>query len=536
MTEAPQQPADVSQISQYPFDIVGCADKDIKLWENQTAYLRWLQENYDKYDVLVCASPVGTGKSRMASTTATWMEANGLGKVTMLAMSRMLQDQYGDVFHWLPVLKGADNYPCQEHAKDGTCAKTKRLAKNYCPAACTYRAAFGRATGSATAILNPWNYEAIGSKIRDFFRENLVIDEAHGLVGYLFGSCEYRVWRHIIPWGDGDDVTKPDVVLEILKRALIKWADQLAQAHLVHNDYAIKEADEEIGKLNRAIGALTVFGDDVLISIKNEVFHGKTSDEWHMKFDDVIHIKPKRIDKIAHRMWPSEVKKIILMSATIGPDIIEELGLKDRKVAYFECESPIPVKQRRCVYWPVANMAYKQREQSLPKLAAAILKTAERFPNQKGFIHCTYDVAKKLSNMLSASDQFGRFIFHDKRSKRDQYDDFRSSKEPKIMVGSGMSEGIDLAGDAARWQIITMVTYPSLQDDVNKWRMNAQKPKWLAEACRTIQQQYGRVCRGPNDEGITIILDQQFYNLYCQTRHQGVWPKWFLDATEGLPK
>jgi hypothetical protein len=516
-------------------DILECADTDIILWEHQKQFLSWYQANYDKYDFFVCQIPVGGGKSRVATAVASWCAANGLGSTTIICMTKMLQDQYGDTFQWLPVLKGADNYPCTDFDPKGTCGNTRRYTGKYCEGRCNYRAAMDRACASETAILNPWNYEALGSMPENpnkFYRPNLVIDEAHGLVGYLFGSCEYKIWRHIISWKDTDDLTDNKVIIEILGRALSRQAVLKAEAELTQNGQQIKECEEEIERLHRAIGALTSFGDDILVSLKEEVYHGKPSDTNHLQMRQCIHVKPRHVDKIASRLWPTGVQKVLFMSATIGPEIIEEFGIDPSRVGYFECDSPIPKENRRCVYWPIADMSYKKRQASMEAIITAVLKTANRFPDQKGFIHATYDVARQLKNSLSGNS---RFIFHDKYSKKDEYKRFRDSKHPLIMVGSGMSEGIDLAGDAARWQIITVVQFPSLADDVNKWRMMNEKTRWLAETCRIIQQQYGRVCRGPSDHGITIILDQQFWNLLKQTKGLGVWPKWFMEALE-MPK
>lgn len=516
-------------------DILECADKDIALWDHQKNFLSWYQANYNKYDFFVCQVPVGGGKSRIATAVSTWHDANGLGKTTIICMTKMLQDQYGDTFQWLPTLKGADNYRCHEFGsatQAGTCGNTRRHAKKYCEGGCAYRSAKDRAVAASTAILNPWNYEALADPENgvDFYRANIIVDEAHGLVGYLFGSCEYKIWRHITSWKDTDDLTKNEVIIEILQRELSRQAHLKAEGEMTSNSAQIKECEEEIEKLNRAIGALSNLGNDVLISVKEEIYlSNKADDENNHQLRQVIHIKPKHVDKIASRLWPDQVRKVLFMSATIGPEIIKEFGIDPARVGYFECDSPIPKANRRCIYWPVADMSFRKRQASMETIIGAILKTANRFPDQKGFIHATYDVAKKLKNSLSGNP---RFIFHDKYSKKDDYRRFRDSKQPLIMVGSGMSEGIDLAGDAARWQIITVVQYPSLADDVNKWRMQNEKHKWLAETCRTIQQQYGRVCRGPNDHGMTIILDQQFWNLLKQTKGLNIWPKWFMEALE----
>jgi Rad3-related DNA helicase len=86
-----------------------------------------------------------------------------------------------------------------------------------------------------------------------------------------------------------------------------------------------------------------------------------------------------------------------------------------------------------------------------------------------------------------------------------------------------MSEGIDLAYDTARWQVITQVPFLSLADSAIAAKAKRQ-PEWYAwEAVKTMIQMIGRVCRAPDDYGRTDIIDAQFPAFYRRT--ESLWPQ-----------
>ena len=121
-------------------------------------------------------------------------------------------------------------------------------------------------------------------------------------------------------------------------------------------------------------------------------------------------------------------------------------------------------------------------------------------------------------------------MWHDKDDKEEQYKRFRKSTEPRVLVGCGLSEGIDLVEDAGRFQIIGKVPYPSLADNFMKHILQKDKMnhtnvyQWMT--IRTIIQAYGRISRTETDYGKTYILDISFLALLKQYKH--LFPAWFL--------
>lgn len=100
------------------------------------------------------------------------------------------------------------------------------------------------------------------------------------------------------------------------------------------------------------------------------------------------------------------------------------------------------------------------------------------------------------------------------------------------MVGSGMYEGLDLAGDSGRWQVITKVPYPSLEDPVTRYLMEQDEEYYHWETIKQLLQASGRICRKLDDYGVTYVVDSSFRRLYTQS--QELFPQYWKDSLIGL--
>jgi Rad3-related DNA helicase len=169
-------------------------------------------------------------------------------------------------------------------------------------------------------------------------------------------------------------------------------------------------------------------------------------------------------------------------------------------------------------------MSYKYQDVSVPIMAKYLLTLLDKHPDEKGLIHVPYQLAVKLRPHLKHK----RLMWHDNKDKDEAYKAFRATTQPAVLVASGMAEGVDLPYDAGRWQAIIKIQYPSLADNLMKYFMNSE-PSWYAWlSVRTLVQQCGRICRGPDDYGVTYILDVAFENLLRYNKR--LMPKYFLDA------
>ena len=126
--------------------------------------------------------------------------------------------------------------------------------------------------------------------------------------------------------------------------------------------------------------------------------------------------------------------------------------------------------------------------------------------NLKGIIHTANG---DLASYLARAAVRGCQIYTNSTANRGQvFDAFRAANPPAVLISPSISYGEDFPGDHARWQAIAKVPYPPLGDPWVKAKM-AFDPTWYhRQAAQGIVQAAGRVVRGPDDTGLTYILDQ----------------------------
>jgi Rad3-related DNA helicase len=118
-------------------------------------------------------------------------------------------------------------------------------------------------------------------------------------------------------------------------------------------------------------------------------------------------------------------------------------------------------------------------------------------------------------------------MYHTKDNKAKQFEKWTAS-EDGVFIGAGMTEGINLKGKLASWQIVTKCPFPSLADPAIRAKKDLDEKWYVWVTIRDVLQAYGRVCRGPEDYGKTFIVDSAFTTLY--NKHRELFPKWFKEA------
>ena len=114
------------------------------------------------------------------------------------------------------------------------------------------------------------------------------------------------------------------------------------------------------------------------------------------------------------------------------------------------------------------------------------------------------------------------------------YRKFRESRpeDGAVLVACGMYEGVDLAEDAGRFQVIAKVPWPSLADRAIRYRSDTDPEWYIWNTLKDVIQACGRICRGPTDWGDTIILDGSMDRLLTSAAEYGIIPTWFQAALE----
>lgn len=463
----------------------------------QVDVLTQLEREWGPRRAFVVEMPVGAGKSHVAATLAAWAASWDV-PATVVTPDSLLQRQYERDFPKLASVWGGDEYRCLTYRS--TCAETRKRKKGVnCPD-CPHARAIGLARSGCQRLMHHYTYLGTAPKGQRKqalvgYPKLLIIDEAHGLEDKL--HTEVKLWRARHHW-PRELATVEDFVA---------WVDRSKNLPFAWERGAAK---------------------NILLAKGRKAFLGKKRDVNRGKDDDVLTVAPLTPRHNKPFLWPKTVQNVVLLSATPG-DVARNIGLD----LYFDVRlissgSPIPPTNRPFYYTPITRMSHATRELGLRDLAEWVTALLAQHP-ASGIVHTTYADAADLRRYLTHP----RLLWHDRGNKAQIYEQFtRAAGSGRVLVASGMAEGVDLVGDLARWQVLTKVPYPSLEDPFVAAKAEADPAWYSRKAVTAVLQAYGRVCRGPKDHGATYMCDSKFRELYRNCRY--MFPNWFQDALRGL--
>lgn len=124
----------------------------------------------------------------------------------------------------------------------------------------------------------------------------------------------------------------------------------------------------------------------------------------------------------------------------------------------------------------------------------------------------------KIANYLKKELRSKRILTHDSTNRDEILNKHLTSTEPTVLLSPSMTEGVDLKGDASRFQVIVKVPYPYLGDPIVRKRMNKNEKWYPMQTAMTIVQAYGRSIRSAEDHAVTYILDSDWKRFYGQNK------------------
>lgn len=468
----------------------------------QASLLRQLQESWDKADVFVLDAPVAFGKTLVGMTIARWA-----GKAHIALPNNMLVEQTKQSFPGVACLERKDSYRCTSYRESvdlsyANCSSHKNRTNEYCTG-CPYIAATRAAYARPVSVSNYHVYMAY-----KLYKPTVIIDEAHLMLPLVQELHSRKVWTQEIGLPQSVDT-------------YVKLRDWLRKNPKV------------------------VEGRPALQSILSDLESGtehylvkRSEERWRNETRDCLSLLPidtSSSDKVT-MLWPSQkVQKLVLMSATISEMDVRQLALQGRRVKYIHGESPIP-KERRPVIWNTgleSSIRFPYTSEGMQDLVNSVVgmvQNNEYIRTTKGLIHAPYSQAVVLGKILREKLPNHTVLLHDSQNKQRVFDTFRASSKPCILLGSGMWEGLDLLGYDYGWQAIAKLPYPSLGDPAWSYLADQEPERYAWATAKTLLQGFGRICRGPADFGLTIVLDKAFAEFYF--RQASLFPPYIREAVE----
>ncbi len=478
----------------------------VTLRKNQPEMLLHIEKHWDDVEVFVIDMPTGSGKSLIGGIIGLWQAAANK-RTAIITPNIQQQKQIKETFPKFPSLMGKARYTCMI-SPQLTCERTFELnsCNGYCPG-CPYTSSRNHALVADVGIYNYYSFYSL----RDNDTDIVIVDEGHNLVNMIvtLNKITFSAQRDGIPNGLGP---RGDFLMWI-EDCRDHWA---AVDREKMSKVALLQLDKRMRKLNSFLDT-------------NYLYHLQI--EVDSQGNEKIVAVPRSGVGMSSLPW-GRSQKIIIMSATFNEKDLKKLSLAKRRWDIISTDSPIPVDRRPVTYYPAVENTYANKKDKLDiVLEAAVRKIFDFYPDVKGIVHIPYGDQKKYKKAFKGP----RFKFHSKVTKQSVYDKFRASDKPQVLFASGMSEGIDLPYDAARFQIIPKIMWANISDSYIK-DIAFKDPSWYTwMTMRTTLQQVGRICRAPDDWGATFILDSTFSRL-LYAKGEIKLPKYFTNSLTSSAK
>ena len=458
--------------------------------QGQQEVLEQIENSWDNHDVIVCRLPTSWGKTPLSVAIQNW-QLDQSNSTAITVPNNMLRDQNIKDWPHLKTVKAMEDYWIESY--NMTEKEFRQRIYKWGPKNSEYNRDRQEAKRVGSPIcVNYYSY--IAHKLQ---RNVVIVDEAHLLLKTLQDFSARKLWFHKYRY--------PNNIRSL--HEVKQWVDTLPDSR------PIKQLKDELNSLTPA----------TLIERGQELYKGD--------YRACLKLIPLSVENAAPIFWPKKTSKIVLISATLGEEDVIRMGLGTRRIKWIDTQSPIPAERRAVIPNFVGNMSFASQDSNIPALIERIKQIRESNEGN-GFVHASYSLAAKLKRHLN--EPWAVYHGRDREDKQRAYDQFAATdpSERKVMIGSGMSDGINMCEDIARWQIIAKVPYPSLAEPAMRWVAKNQPEYYNWMVAREIMQSCGRVCRSPEDYGITIILDSCFIKWYNRSKH--TLPSWFVDAVQGM--
>jgi ATP-dependent DNA helicase DinG len=536
--------------------------------KEQKEALNFIDSEYQKNKLnkfFLLNLPVGSGKSHLALMISDWYRknVNKMARVDIITNSKILQDQYADTYASIADLKGKENYECESYSCScAQGAEFNRLNKTSCES-CPYssaRESYMSGGISLTnfylyilyAIYNPKLMENRGAKV-------LIVDEAHefddvmsdfitikiteNVVKKFKFSNEYEIMKKL---KSVSSIANYVDFLKFLNGEIITTIEDMEKGmsstpRNVKSDKRDLKISKVLKTKNTDVRVMNLVTDLKQYQLKIEVFlkeYKENPNNWVLESN--WNEKTKQKELSLEPIWAydyldkyvfSQYDMVFLMSGTIlDKNLFCQLnGLDVTKAVYYSIASPFPLRNRPIYYMPIGKMSFKSKEDTFQRYIPYIKKLLDKYKNKKGIIHTnSFELAKWIEDSIKDP----RLVFHDSSNKDEVLRMHMETEEPTVIVSPSMDTGVSFDNDAARFQIIAKVPYPSLASQKNKMRQK-NNPDWYSwKTVSGLIQMSGRPVRSDKDYADTIIIDGGFGDVI---KHSSQFlPDWIQEAIKRI--
>ena len=502
------------------------------------------------YRWIFLETPTGFGKSPVNMALCRTLQS------FYITPQNILLDQLQGDFPDLALIKGRKHYECLKSLiSEGNCDRDAPCQKNSdynCEdkyEKCLYWQAKINAIKSQTALTNFAYFVGEGFIPPSFAyclgdRQLLVIDEGHNIDQHVlnFTSIVINSSRLIksVSYGIKKTIQRlPERLSQDQINALLEEMVSLYLDHFSFRNQSFLYEEQIIDEENAEQDNEEKQARNFLRKVEN--YKKNLDADWvgQIKIKTYsrgfwfrVHIQPIYVKGFMNKYLWRRANRFIVSSATIFKDnFVKECGLSEHadEVCYTTVPSIFPIQNRMIIDATVGSLSWKKKVETLPAALANVSKILTIEPG-KGIIHAhSYSFAEAIRNGVPNP----RLMFHTSKERDKTLNDFLKAppESGAVLVAVAMTEGLDLKGDLATFQIMFKCPYANFMGDLRVYRRlkELKHNRWYAvQTLKTLVQAYGRAVRSPTDKAAFYIIDSGINSICKQWRRQ--LPRFFKEA------
>ena len=457
-------------------------------------------------DLVVLDAPTGSGKTLIAEMVRQRM---GFDLTAYVCSSLTLQDQFEEDYKYAAVAKGRDNYRVgdgRQTASDCTGVGCRLcVSREDCP----YLMAREAAEQDPLACVNStyWLLNA-NHRAHVWRKDFVVIDECDVFPSEVAKFNEIRIpgkWIRragMEPPGKGAH-----------KRTIRIWLRKWMEA----TNQIIRDLDE---KDRRRLGGIRATVKRVM------------DDEWVRAYDERggLVLKPVWVSDRGEQIIWSHGDKWLLMSGSV----VDPKGLVEDELGFTGTWDQVVVpmtypEENRLIVFDrstAVDMSYRNRAVGWDQMVDKVQEVVDRHVGENILVHTvSYPLANHLHRKVRAKN---KWMYDSARTRAGVLEGFKA--KGGVMFAPSMDRGVDFPDDECRVVVVAKVPYPNLKDPVISQKLHSGlrgKLWYKVQAIRGLLQMTGRHVRGPEDYGVTYVLDSGFAQLF---RERALFPRWWRRA------
>jgi Rad3-related DNA helicase len=479
---------------------------------------------YIREELLSCRAFITENESDFAYKASSTAPAGG----AVLTTTKMLQDQYENLFLEMTSLKGMSNYACNVDSNfsiDIAPCKTTPSLKTKCltNGTCSYYMLRGKALASQFSVFNYNVYLNLKPHLR--YKELLICDEATEIEELLVSKHTCNIPYSVL---EAENVPFKKLKTED-KHTAYAWLGELS----VSLSRIIKDLSEIVNLKKNKKNAIIASDVKRLSRLRNlfesvsSVIQTWSDSDYIVEWDlQSVTFTPFNVDKLSHHIFDF-AEKVVLMSATIidHRDYAQSLGISPNDYEYFEVESPFDPEASPIKCLSKYPLSFNTMKSMLPKVIDIATDICESHAKEKGVIHThTFQISEAFQRKVQKEQ---RFLFRSHGTSNEQIIDIHSSSLlPTVVVSPSMSFGVSFDDDSGRFQIIMKAPYMPLSSKRIKMIFDKFPQRYQNKMLVNLVQMCGRCTRNKDDHSITYILDATAVKAIL--REKDKLPKYFL--------